>query len=88
MAGSYNHVVKKDGSLLKSDRVQGMLECTSGDVFECVEEMYGMIWYLAFRLDAYLPNQTEGSVAGLVEDARRNYRMGLQFSPTRRYKDG
>jgi hypothetical protein len=44
MAGSYLHVVGDDGALLSNERVNGMLE-NGGDVFEAVEEMYGMIWF-------------------------------------------
>jgi hypothetical protein len=88
MAGSYNHVVKKDGSLLKPERVCGMLDSYSGDVFEAVEEMYGMIWYLAEALSHCYPwNLEDGGVPHIVEEARQNYRRGLQMSPTKRYQE-
>lgn len=82
MAGSYNHVVKKDGSLQKPERVCSMLECMSGDVYEAVEEMYGMIWYLADRLalNSYMTDTAEW-----VETARLNYKLGLALSPTKRF---
>lgn len=89
MAGSYNHVVEDDGSLASNETVAGMLE-NGGDVFEAVEQMYGMIWYLAERLNANLP---AGAPAfrdldrlDLVEEARKNYQQGLRWSPTDRYR--
>jgi hypothetical protein len=71
MAGSYGHVVQKDGNLASNSRVVGMLE-NGGDVFECVEEMYGMIWYLA--------SQQYGREKQAVEDARKNYKEGLKIA--------
>lgn len=88
MAGSYNHVVEDDGSLLPNTAPFGigMLE-NGGDVFEAVEEMYGMIWFLADELSHCYPhNMNEDGVPGLVEEARQNYREGLKKSPTKRYK--
>lgn len=72
MAGSYNHVVNKDSSLRTAEQISDSLECLSGDVVEAVEEMYGMIWYLA-----------EGELAR-VEEARENWRTGYAMSPTER----
>lgn len=72
MAGSYNHVVNKDSSLRTAEQINDSLECLSGDVVEAVEEMYGMIWYLA-----------EGSPEK-VEQARQNWRAGYKLSPTNR----
>lgn len=72
MAGSYNHVVNKDSSLRTAEQINDSLECLSGDVVEAVEEMYGMIWYLA-----------EGELAR-VEEARENWRAGYAMSPTER----
>jgi hypothetical protein len=69
MAGSYNHVVQKDGNLRSNKEVVEMLE-NGGDVFEAIEEMYGMIWYLA--------GHQVGHEKAAVEDARRNYRQGLR----------
>lgn len=74
MAGSYNHVVTDSGNLGDSDQVNDMLE-NGGDVFEAVEEMYGMIWYLAAA--AFAP---ETSAAARVEEARQNYQVGLRVS--------
>lgn len=68
MAGSYRHVVDDAGRLLGPEYVAGTLE-NDGDVYEAVEQMYGMIWYLA-----------DGDPAK-VERAERYYRWGLGLSP-------
>ena len=84
MAGSYNHVVDDEGRLLDGEGINGMLECMSGDVVEAVEEMYGMIWYLASRLEGYFSESryaNEDGPAYWVEEARQNYREGLRLSP-------
>ena len=47
MAGSYAHIVNDNGTLRNGEGINSMLECMSGDVVEAVEEMYGMIWWLA-----------------------------------------
>lgn len=89
MAGSYNHIVDDQGRLLDAGDLCSMLECISGDVYEACEEMYGMIWHLAERVAAW---QQQGSepltdeerqrlIAANVEQARQNYRMGLEVSP-------
>lgn len=72
MAGSYNHVVKEDGNLESNQVIADMLE-NGGDVFEAVEEMYGMIWYLAFR-------GFEMDAGRVVEEARQNYQEGLRIA--------
>ena len=91
MAGSYNHVVDDEGRLLDGEGINSMLECRSGDVVECVEEMYGMVWYLASRLTGSalgeaLASRATGSnqaanMASVVEEARQNYQEGLRLSP-------
>lgn len=69
MAGSYKHAVTDSGKLLSNERAAGMLE-NFGDVYEALQEMYGMIWYLA------------AGNADAVEEARQNYRTGIEtFSP-------
>lgn len=72
MAGGYGHIVQKDGNLSSNSRVVGMLE-NGGDVFECVEEMYGMIWFLAGTFAYKDPK-------GAVQDARKQYREGLKMA--------
>ena len=94
MAGSYNHVVKKEsGQLRTRSGVLGMLETYSGDVYEAVEEMYGMIWYLASQQiendrDYWIPDpeMRKEEIEKLVEEARQNYKEGLKKSPTKRFK--
>jgi len=49
MAGSYGHVVDDEGRLRTNERVVWSLE-NGGDVCEAVEEMYGMIHWLANRI--------------------------------------
>lgn len=72
MAGSYGHIVQKDGNLRSNSMVVEMLE-TGGDVFECVEEMYGMIWLLAATYAYKDPKAA-------VQDARRRYLEGLKMA--------
>lgn len=69
MAGSYRHTVNDAGVLYDSEDMTDMLE-NGGDVFEAVEEMYGMIWFLA-----------EGDPARVAE-AHRNYLAGIALSPS------
>jgi hypothetical protein len=77
MAGSYNHCVADDGQLLVNEELQGMLECCSGDVYEAIEEMYGMIWWLADQKTLAQP----WTAAEWVERARQRYAYGLDRSP-------
>ena len=77
MAGSYNHCINHEGKLLDPESLNDMLE-NGGDVYEAVEEMYGMIWWLAQGL-AY--EEREDDIASIVEMARQNYRHGIEFSP-------
>jgi hypothetical protein len=87
MAGSYNHVVTSTGNLSSNKMVVDMLE-NGGDVYEAVEEMYGMIWYLAWQASA--PHVTfeffesleyaREIVKDIVESARQNYKDGLEIS--------
>lgn len=78
MAGSYKHCVDDEGKLFDPETLNGMLE-NGGDVYEAVEEMYGMIWYLASQLEE---TPGDGSMAVLVEEARHRYKEGVELSPT------
>lgn len=80
MAGSYQHVVTGSGKLRNSEGINSMLECNSGDVVECVEEMYGMIWWLASTYAADMGYPAE-AVSSLVEQANKHYKTGLAVSP-------
>ena len=87
MAGSYNHVILDDGNLGSNEWVANMLE-NGGDVFEAVEEMYGMIWFLAWQSAAsHISFEQFKSleyareiVKDVVETARQNYEEGLKIS--------
>lgn len=72
MAGSYGHIVQKDGNLRAPLMISNILD-NGGDVFETVEEMYGMIWYLATENVKW-----SGREKQMISDARRNYREGLK----------
>jgi hypothetical protein len=87
MAGSYNHTVTDDGNLGTNEFVVDMLE-NGGDVFEAVEEMHGMIWFLAWQsvaphlsLEHFKSLQyAREMIKDVVETARRNYTVGLEAS--------
>lgn len=87
MAGSYNHVVTEQGNLCSNEMVVDMLE-NGGDVFEAVEEMYGMVWFLAHQSVAgHVPLEhldslqyAKESMKDVVETARQNYTRGLELS--------
>jgi hypothetical protein len=70
MAGSYRHATTGGGQL-RNWRTMSIATETGGDSFETIEEMYGMIWYLA------------GGDAARVEEARQNYLAGIDLSPGR-----
>lgn len=81
MAGSYNHCINDEGNLLGPFALAGMLE-TDGDVFEAVEEMYGMIWWLAANVESVRTMLPEDA----VEEARRNYTTGLELAKANKNK--
>ena len=71
MAGSYNHAVDDEGRLRNTESMTIATE-NQGDAYETIEELYGMVWFLA------------GGDADLVEDARANWLRGVEeFSPGR-----
>lgn len=72
MAGSYKHVTDENGKLYTPEDFVKMIG-NPGDAYEAIEEMYGMIWYLAGTIDVELDAQ--------VEAARQNYLEGLELSP-------
>lgn len=75
MAGSYKHCVTETGRLRNPEKLNNMLE-NGGDVYEAIEEMYGMIWWLA-----HVENASHRDPETLVELARQNYRKGIILSP-------
>lgn len=80
MAGSYKHATNDDGSLRDNESFVQMVE-NLGDAYETVEEMYGMIWYLA---DLANESSDKTKIAILVEEARQYYKEGVIISPTDR----
>lgn len=69
MAGSYAHIVHSEtGRLLTVEQITNVLD-TGGDVYETVEQLYGMIWFLA------------GGNAESVAAAEASYQIGLVNSP-------
>lgn len=82
MAGSYNHVITNSGQLRNRLNVLDMLDARGcPDVYEAIKELYGMIWYLANLVDG--DGRYEGLMtkAQIVEEARQNYKDGLELSP-------
>jgi hypothetical protein len=76
MAGSYNHVITDQGNLVSNETFVKMIE-NLGDAYEAVEEMYGMIWWLAYRLETY---DEKLSASGLVQEAQDEYERGLRLA--------
>lgn len=77
MAGSYDHIVDEAGALLNPEEFRKMVE-NLGDAYETIEELYGMIWYLA---DLAVETIDRSKVAVLVEEARRYYKEGVIIPP-------
>lgn len=61
MAGSYNHCINDNNQFIGVALLDHL-----GDAYEALEEMYGMIWWLARG------NQDR------VEEARKNYKDGIE----------
>ena len=74
MAGSWNHAIDDDGSLLESEDLAGMLE-NGGDVWEFA----GMVWLLASLVSENVKVEPED----VIEMARENYKQGLKFAEQR-----
>jgi hypothetical protein len=74
MAGSFRHCVTDNGNLRTPESLSGMLE-NGGDVFEAVEELYGMIWFLA-KADHRSDDEAKQRIAG----AEREYKQGLKMA--------
>lgn len=74
MAGSYLHTVNDRGQLRRDQSIS----CENlGDAYETIEEMYGMIWWLAHQIT----REYGGEDSETVELARLRYREGLATSP-------
>lgn len=83
MGGSYYHVINEDGGLHNYEHISFVLK-TGGDGFETIEEMYGMIWYLAKTLE--IETGYVADVATLIMEAQVKYKDGLLSSPTKHYR--
>jgi len=77
MAGSYKHVVTQNGNLRSNESFVDMIE-NLGDAYEMAEEMYGMIWYIAYHFGA--PGAPLSEVKAIVEVAQKNYKEGLEMA--------
>jgi hypothetical protein len=73
MAGSYNHVITDQGNFVSNETFVKMIE-NLGDAYEMAEEMYGMIWWLAYT------SNMDVSPEDVVEIARKNYEEGLKLA--------
>lgn len=73
MAGSYNHIITQHGNLRSNESFVQMIE-NLGDAYEMAEELYGMIWWLAYR------SNDDSAPEDLVEHARQNYKIGLRLA--------
>lgn len=73
MAGSYKHITTQQGNLVSNETFAKSIE-NLGDAYEVVEEMYGMIWFLAHSPDSCV------DPAAAVEAARENYDEGLRLA--------
>ena len=81
MAGSYNHCVTPAGNFSGGERGPRLDDL--GDAFEALEEMFGMIWYLAgemLEMTPKTPEERAVMVKEAVETARQNYKEGLRIS--------
>lgn len=74
MITSYNEVVNNDGNL-DPDKIEALVR--GGDVFAVVEQLYGMVWYLA---ETAAPASPPAMVKAMVEAARRHYDKGLVYA--------
>lgn len=81
MAGSYLHVTTHAGNLRSNEGFVNHIE-NLGDAYEAVEEMYGMIWWMALN-----STETESMPPeDVVELARQNYKVGLKEAKEYEYK--
>ncbi len=89
MAGSYDHITDEDGGLIEPREILNRLDA-GGDLVECIEQLYGMIWFLANdgMTERNVLEKNEDQVrADLVKHAKHNYDEGLKYSPTERYQE-
>ena len=88
MAGAHHHITDEDGGLLEPQQIYARLD-NRGDIYECIEQLYGMIWYLAEQnvvlrgTDAKNEDEFKSEA---VDNAQLNYKHGLKVSPTERFQ--
>jgi len=84
MAGSYENVTTGSGSLMNQKNILESLDIpVGGDAYEAIEEMYGMIWYLAGKL---VEAEVYSDPLDAVEEASTFHEDGLKESPTERFR--
>lgn len=81
MAGSYNHITTEQGDLGSFEMFSDMIDHL-GDAYETVEEMYGMIWFMAHMA----PEAGALSPEDLVEQARQGHALGLELAKQNKNK--
>ena len=74
MAGSYIHATDYRARLRNPETMSIATE-TQGDAYETIEELFGMVWYLA-----------DGN-PHRVEEARQRYLDGIALSPGKQPSD-
>jgi hypothetical protein len=82
MTGSYTHLVDAKGGLERGPVILDLLDHPE-DMYEAIQQLYGMIWYLAEQLsrNGFFP-----TAADAVSEAKEFYKEGLQVSPSDRYR--
>lgn len=89
MAGSWQHMVTKNGKLRNPKTFNGMIE-NGGDAYEAAEECFGMIWYLAAMMASDLNWTTltgpppRAQVLAIIAEAEAHYKDGLAVGGVQR----
>jgi hypothetical protein len=85
MAGSWRHATTKGGKLLNNENFVDMVE-NLGDAYETVEEMFGMIWWLAAALsrDAAGSDPRRAAMLSYIAEARESHQEGLRIGGVQR----
>jgi hypothetical protein len=68
----YSHIVDSEGRLLDPDRFSGAVPDLKG-AYELAEQLYGMVWWLAAAFQEHCIDLD-------VEDARKNYKQGIEIA--------
>ncbi len=81
MAGSWQHMTTKSGKLRNNETFCDMIE-NLGDAYEAAEECYGMIWWLARKLEICetdRENPPRELILDMIREAESNYQDGLRI---------